>query len=64
MVIVPEYPGDLVKMVDVTLFTIYFVHEPLDFVFTLAGNFAKIVSYFSQITKKEKPKNIILYLFF
>jgi hypothetical protein len=35
-----EYPCDSVEMVNVTYFSIYFLHEPLDFVFTLAGNSA------------------------
>jgi hypothetical protein len=37
-----ESPHDSVELVVVTHFSIYFLYDPLDFVFTLTGNLAKI----------------------
>jgi hypothetical protein len=52
-------PCDPVDIIDVTHFSIYFLHDPLDFVFTLAENLARLENFLivrRSRRKKEKEK--------
>jgi hypothetical protein len=44
-------------MVDVTHFSIYFLHDPLGFVFTLAGHLAKIENILFCRSRKTRKSN-------
>jgi hypothetical protein len=56
-------PHKSVELVVVTHFSIYFLHEPLDFVFTLARNLAKMEIFLIFLRSRRKYNFVFFFTF-